>query len=198
METFKEYINEISIIKLKKLYKLKDEQMVHEFVKEFNIKEKIVVKKSNISFLEKRKNLFYIEYSNQGLLIHELLHILQFIALKNNINELEKYIDFDPENLKESLPRYALQTKELNNQAISVAYTLNEKGLNLKNYNSIDSNDRLSIYLNIMTHLSGDTNLLKKRDKLFDLINKYQTFMKYIDYENKELHESLFYGPSFI
>jgi len=200
---FNQYLSEISINKFRLLFnkELDDNKVVDLFKKDFYYSGNIKLVKVNIGGSATKEGV--IQYSNRGILIHELFHLLQFKAILNSAkatNELKRYHLHDIEN-SYKFSMYVLQRKELNNQAISVAYYINFYNIN---YNIMDTKvldidrldmskytDRLKLYF---YHLNKVND--KKKKQLYSLIRKYSSYLSYM--ENLSESEGIIYGPTFI
>jgi len=199
MDNFKNYINELSLTKFKKLFYAKtDYDVIEIFKRDFNYKDKIKLIKVSNGGMSNSAGL--IEYSSRGVLIHELFHLLQYKAMSDKEKTIYKDLSFEPKKFSE----YVLQRKELNNQAISVAYNMYNLNIDIdimneENTKNIDINkldfersiDRIKYFFVIMNNVKNNRKI-----DLYKKINNYKQYIGYLD--NLNLEETTIYGPTFI
>jgi len=187
---FSEFLNEISFFKIKKLYKLQPEDVVKEFKELFSYSED--VKLIKVQQGGQASNNGDIKYSSIGILIHELLHLLQFKSSNDN-----RYKEFKLD--KESFINYVLQRKELNNQAISVAFSLTELNLTVSDFKNAeyDNSSTLSTTKDRLNFFFYNLNAVKSNRKidLYKRISKYREYILYLDSENKKITENVVTTP---
>jgi len=185
---FREFLEETSYNKIKSLYIFDDYDLVDKFKELFNYNENIVIFK--VPFGGKAYRDGKIEYSSKGTLIHELFHLLQYKTEKTN----NKYNNLKMDKI--CFLKYILQKKELNNQAISVAFSLKELNKNISDIKIFDNEDIYNLDLsNIENRLSLFFSYLKqskssRKKVLIDKIEKYKRYMQYIDYELNNIEHS--------
>ena len=188
IRTFREYIdiNEISLQKMENLIILDNEySIVQEFKKIFKINVKIYTEyvKSGGLCTMNSKTSFNIKYSNKGNLIHELLHVLQFLS--QNDTKYKNFTNIDDNTFME----YLLQPKELNNQAISLAFGIH--GLNMNTKETLEYKKKITI--TEKSDLNAKILFIFYRINLFPKDKKYikklkgliQKYVSYIDYLEK-------------
>lgn len=152
---FKEYISEVSLKELKLIYSSDNEVLVLKFKEVFQYKGQIKIKKIPLGGSSNPKG--EIEYSTKGILIHELFHLLQFKAMQKE--ESLKYIILK-DNLTNLLD-YMLQPKELNKQAISIAFSLDSFGME---YSSKNLNTDLGTQIGRLNYVLNAINSKPKKN----------------------------------
>jgi len=178
---FREFIEETSYNKIKFLYVLDDYDLVEKFKEIFNYNENIDIFKVPFGGTAYRNGK--IEYSSKDTLIHELFHLLQYKVEKTK----NKYHNLKMD--KTGFLKYILQKKELNNQAISVAFSLKELNKNISDIKIFDNEHIYNLDLsNIENRLSLFFSYLEqskssRKKVLIGKIDKYKRYMQYIDYE---------------
>lgn len=198
---FRDYLNEISFYKIRNLLDIEEHEIVTEFKKIFNYKDKINIKAVNIGGSSSPDG--NITYSSKGILLHELFHLLQYKAMSTY--EYTRYKNLIDIGNKDNFISYVLQRKELNNQAISISYILFEKNIliddiikevktieNIDNLDISNIDDRLKIWFFYMSSVKS-----KRKVDLFERIKKYRDYMVYLSSDSIK-NETITYGPSFI
>jgi len=183
-----EFLNEISFFKIKKLYKLNEApEVVKEFKELFNYTDDIKLTKIEQGGYSKPNEVYY---SSIGILIHELLHLLQFKYETDN-----RYKEFKLD--KESFIEYVLQRKELNNQAISVAFSLTELNLTISDFKDVEVPNSLNSLKDRLNFFFYNLNSVKSNRKI-DLYKRISKYQEYIVYMNEDYQPTVNSTYSFI